>query len=42
MQNQFNLCILDVMIPFMDGFTLAEKIKSKSDTPLFFNSKSDI
>jgi len=46
MQNQFNLCILDVMMPFMDGFTLAEKIKSKSDTPFFFltakNSKSDI
>jgi DNA-binding response OmpR family regulator len=25
-ENQFNICVLDVMMPIMDGFTLAEKI----------------
>lgn len=46
MQNQFDLCILDVMMPHMDGFSLGEKIKSKNDTPFFFltakNNKADI
>jgi len=36
-QGKFDLCILDVMMPKMDGFTLAEKIKSKSaEIPLIF------
>ena len=47
MQNYFHLCILDVMMPNMDGFTLAEKIKEKSPaTPLIFltakNLKDDV
>ncbi len=46
-QNEFDLCILDIMLPHMDGFTLAKKIRSKAkNTPLFFltakNSKVDI
>lgn len=35
--NTYHLCILDVMMPKMDGFTLGEKIKNKSaDVPLIF------
>jgi DNA-binding response OmpR family regulator len=46
-QNEFDLCILDIMLPHMDGFTLAKKIRAKSKTtPLFFltakNAKIDI
>ncbi len=46
-QNDFDLCILDIMLPHMDGFTLAKKIREKSkSTPLFFltakNAKVDI
>jgi len=34
---EFNLCILDVMMPYKDGFTLATEIKSISpDTPIIF------
>jgi DNA-binding response OmpR family regulator len=33
----FNLCILDIMMPVMDGFTLAEEIRKMSDTvPIVF------
>jgi DNA-binding response OmpR family regulator len=33
----FNLCILDIMMPMMDGFTLAEEIRKIDDnTPLVF------
>ncbi len=35
--NIYELCILDVMMPKMDGFTLAEKIKNHSSSvPLIF------
>ena len=34
---EFNLCILDVMMPYKDGFTLATEIKSVSpDIPIIF------
>lgn len=46
-QHDFDLCILDIMLPHMDGFTLAKKIRAKSNhIPLFFltakNAKIDI
>lgn len=46
MQKDFDLCILDVMMPHMDGFTLGEKIASKKQTPFFYltakNQKEDL
>lgn len=47
-RNQtYDLCILDVMMPNMDGFTLAEKIRSvDAEIPLIFltakNLKEDV
>ena len=36
-KNSFGLCILDVMLPFKDGFTLAKEIRGlNKDVPLFF------
>lgn len=36
-KDQFDLCILDVMMPKVDGFTLAKKIKEvKENLPLIF------
>lgn len=45
--NEYDMCIFDVMMPKMDGFTLAEKIREKdADTPIIFltakNMKDDI
>jgi two-component system, OmpR family, response regulator len=38
-REQFELCLLDVMMPNMDGFTLAEEIRDiNPDVPLFFLS----
>lgn len=40
--NVYDLCILDVMLPLMDGFTLAEKIREKDKhiPVLFLTAKS--
>lgn len=36
-QETFDLCLLDVMLPQMDGFTLAEKIKERNEqVPIIF------
>jgi len=36
-EQEFNLCILDVMMPEMDGFTLAKRIKQlKPNIPIIF------
>lgn len=38
-REKFDLCLLDVMMPNMDGFTLAEEIRDiDPDIPLFFLS----
>jgi two-component system, OmpR family, response regulator len=38
-REKFDLCLLDVMMPNMDGFTLAEEIRNVDpDIPLFFIS----
>ncbi|MFM2138140.1 MAG: hypothetical protein RJA57_447 [Bacteroidota bacterium] len=38
-RERFELCLLDVMMPNMDGFTLAEEIRDVDpDVPLFFLS----
>ena len=45
MNHTFDLCILDIMMPHMDGFSLASKIRAKSSVPFFFltarNAKAD-
>ena len=36
-KSNFDLCILDVMMPLKDGFTLAKEIREiDKDVPLFF------
>jgi len=36
-QEHFDLCILDVMLPKLDGFTLAKEIREKNDNiPIIF------
>ena len=36
-KNEFDICILDVMMPYKDGFTLAKEIRSKDKTiPIVF------
>jgi len=38
-REQFDLCLLDIMMPNMDGFTLAKEIREiDNDVPLFFIS----
>lgn len=45
--SEYDMCIFDVMMPRMDGFTLAQKIRERdTDTPIIFltakNMKDDI
>ena len=36
-KQDFDLCILDVMMPYKDGFTLAKEIREKNEAiPIFF------
>lgn len=36
-KDEYDLCILDVMMPYKDGFTLAKEIREKNkDVPLIF------
>lgn len=36
-RNSYDICVLDVMMPIMDGFTVAKEIrKYKKDTPIIF------
>ena len=36
-KDDFDLCILDIMMPYKDGFTLAKEIREKNDiVPIFF------
>ncbi len=36
-KNMFDLCLLDVMMPYKDGFTLAKEIREKNEAvPLIF------
>lgn len=38
-REKFDMCLLDIMMPHMDGFTLAESIRDVDpDVPLFFLS----
>src|SRR5919205_3449693 len=38
-REKFDICLLDVMMPHMDGFTLAEEIRDiDPEVPLFFLS----
>ncbi|MGK9476858.1 response regulator transcription factor [Melioribacter sp. OK-6-Me] len=38
---KFDICIIDIMMPKMDGFTLAKKIRNQSNVPfLFLTAKS--
>jgi len=34
--DDFDICILDVMMPKKDGFTLAKEIREKSEVPIIF------
>jgi DNA-binding response OmpR family regulator len=35
-QSKFDICIIDIMMPKVDGFTLAESIRAGSQTPFIF------
>lgn len=42
-REKFDICLLDVMMPNMDGFTLAEEIRNVDpDVPLFFLSAKSL
>lgn len=35
-EEQFQLVLLDIMLPKQDGFTVCKKIREESDVPIFF------
>jgi DNA-binding response OmpR family regulator len=38
-KNKFDICLLDIMMPVKDGFTVAKKIRQQSDViPILFIS----
>ena len=40
-KDNFDLCILDIAMPYKDGFTLAKEIRQKNELiPIFFYSKT--
>lgn len=42
-QGKFDLCLLDIMMPKLDGFALAKRIKEKqSDMPIIFISAKSL
>ena len=40
-KSEFNLIILDVMLPDGDGFELCKYLKSRADTPVIFLTAKD-
>jgi CheY-like chemotaxis protein len=42
-KNKFDVCLLDIMMPVKDGFTVAKKIRQQSDViPILFISTKSI
>ena len=35
-ENEYDLILLDVMLPYLDGFSLCKMIRKKSDVPVIF------
>lgn len=42
MENDFDLILLDVMLPGMDGFSLFERIRSRNIPVIFLTAKGDL
>ena len=43
LKNNYDMCVLDVMMPKMDGFALAEEIRqANSDIPIIFLSEPSL
>ncbi len=35
-ENEFDLILLDIMLPYIDGFTLCKMIRQKNDVPIIY------